>query len=306
MIIFQHPQYLVFLLALPLIVFFHIISMRTTKKNAIKFANFDAISKISGVEFFSKNLVPLYFYMVIMCLVIFSLSGLSITSLVETNDVPFVISLDVSRSMGADDFSPTRLDAAKEASLNFLDSVPKNTLVGLVTFSSAPYILNRLTDNKDILKDKIKDVQLKDFGGTDVLNSIMAASALMYVEGGGSVILVSDGRVNVNSVEDVVEYSDSNNLIVHTISVGTEEGGKGELGGEYKGSKETLKFIAENTGGEYFDVENKKELGSSFDKILREGRKKYLKDISPHLLIISIISLLLFYIVYHTRYRMLP
>ena len=58
-IIFERPEYLFFLLAIPIMIFFHIVSLKIIRKRSIKFANFEAITRIKGVEIFSKNLTVL-------------------------------------------------------------------------------------------------------------------------------------------------------------------------------------------------------------------------------------------------------
>ena len=58
----KKPQYLFLLFLIPIVIFIHINSLRTSKTRAIKFANFDAIRKINGVELFSKNITVLYHF----------------------------------------------------------------------------------------------------------------------------------------------------------------------------------------------------------------------------------------------------
>lgn len=306
MIIFQNPQYLVLLVALPIIVFLHIISVRSTKKRAIKFANFKAISRITGVELFSKNLTSLYVYIGIIILVVLALSGLSFTSTSESSEVPYVIALDVSRSMSAEDLQPNRLQVAKEEANNFVGQAPSGTDIGLITFSSAPIIKSELSDDKEKLNKMISEVELKDVGGTDVLNTVRSAVSLMYEKDGGSLVLISDGSVNINTLNEIIGYSNSNELIIHTIKVGTKEGGEGKFGGDYKSSEETLKALAEETGGEYFGVMNREGLKNSFGHIIETKKKKEILNLSPYLLISCVALLLIFYIIHNSRHRMIP
>ena len=52
-------------------------------------------------------------------------------------DHTIVLAIDTSRSMAADDVQPTRFQAAKTAALAFLDEVPDNYSVGIVSFSTS-------------------------------------------------------------------------------------------------------------------------------------------------------------------------
>ena len=54
---FLHPKFLFFLFAIPILFVIHFLSLTNRKKVALKFANFNAIARIQGIDFFSKNLV---------------------------------------------------------------------------------------------------------------------------------------------------------------------------------------------------------------------------------------------------------
>jgi len=53
---FTNPDYLYFLFAIPFIIFFYFYSTKRVTGNSIKFANFNAIARIKGVDIYSKNI----------------------------------------------------------------------------------------------------------------------------------------------------------------------------------------------------------------------------------------------------------
>ena len=114
MFIFSNPIYLSFLFAIPLIFFLHFYSISNKKKIALNFANFDAISRIQGIDFFSKNVVSLFLITAVIVLLSFSLAGLHFNTTKNTSSFSFVIAIDSSQSMEANDFSPSRIEASKE------------------------------------------------------------------------------------------------------------------------------------------------------------------------------------------------
>jgi len=66
-----------------------------------------------------------------------------------------VLVTDVSRSMPATDVSPTRLAAARQAALSFLDKVPSELRVGLLTYSDVAQTLQTpATDHKAVTQAK--------------------------------------------------------------------------------------------------------------------------------------------------------
>ncbi|HKP31258.1 MAG TPA: VWA domain-containing protein, partial [Chitinophagaceae bacterium] len=77
---------------------------------------------------------------------------------VEGEGVDIILCLDVSGSMLAQDFTPNRMDAAKEVAANFVDSRPTDR-IGLVIFSGESFTLTPATSDKNVLKTQIYNVR---------------------------------------------------------------------------------------------------------------------------------------------------
>ncbi len=132
---FTHPYYLFLLVVIPLIIFIHFISLRHKGGHALKFANFEAISKIRGIDLYSKNISILILTILISILLIFSVAGFTIQRTMSASSFSFVIAIDSSTSMDADDMSPDRITAAKNTALKFVDLTPLGTRFGVISFS---------------------------------------------------------------------------------------------------------------------------------------------------------------------------
>jgi Ca-activated chloride channel family protein len=307
MIIFYKPQYLLLLLIIPLSIFVHLASLRTTKRKAIKFANFEAIRKITGVELFSKNLTVLYLNMAIMLLLVLSISGMSMTREAEASKLSFVIAIDNSRSMAANDISPTRFEAARKAADDFLGMIPEKTRVGVISFSTNAIIEAEVTDDRNIIKNALRNLRLgSGAGGTDAINALITSSNLLAAEEARAIIFISDGGVNINSIQDVIDYTSKNKIIVHCLGVGTLEGGEDETGAIYKISEDLLKIIAENTGGRYYNIKNVDDFYYSLASLIEVTKKKTILDLSPYLLAIALILVFIDFYLINNRFRIFP
>jgi Ca-activated chloride channel family protein len=306
MIIFYKPQYLFLLFLIPLIVFLHINSLRTSKTRAIKFANFDAIARISGVEVFSKNLTILYLNILIIVLLVLSISGMNLTTEVNASKLSFVIAIDSSISMAAQDVLPTRFEAAKKAGIDFLQMVPQETRMGVVSFSSNSVIEQEVTSDKSLIKNAIGNIQLKSSGGTDAINALITSSNLLASEETRAIIFISDGGINTNSVQELVDYANNNRVSIYTLGVGTLAGGNDTNGGEYKLSEDTLKILAESTGGKYYNIANLDNFYSSLDNIIQTVRKKIVLDMSFYLLSLALLLIVITFYITNNRYRIFP
>ena len=84
---FQNEFYLVFLFFIPLFVLFHFISLRHLRSSSLKFANFEAISRVKGVDIYSKKLSLLFINILMIVLIVLGMSGFSITRVVDASVV---------------------------------------------------------------------------------------------------------------------------------------------------------------------------------------------------------------------------
>ena len=98
-----------------------------------------------------------------------------------------VLALDVSGSMRAKDVAPTRLDAARTAVERFLDKLPKQVRVGLILFSSEPYVAVPPTHDRDEVLSGL-ELALPQFG-TAIGDSVSRAAELAKSAGVGQYVL---------------------------------------------------------------------------------------------------------------------
>jgi Ca-activated chloride channel family protein len=302
---FTDPKYLFLLLAIPLIIFVYLLSLKNTKKKALKFANFDAIAKVKGVSFFSRNIVTTGISILVVTLLTLSASGMVLHMQAYASSFSFVIAIDVSRSMEAKDLYPNRLDAAKNTAKAFIDSSPITTRFGVVSFSGNARIHQDVTSKKGLAKDSIDGIEISSIEGTDIYEVVITSTNLLKGEDGGSIILMSDGQMNVGEVDDAVDYANRHDIIINTIGIGTPEGGKTKYGTS-RLNEEVLKALAYNTEGEFYPAYDTNSLSNSMEDILKLSQKKISVDLSGYLLFAAILLFFGDYILVNMRYRILP
>jgi len=302
---FTNPTYLFLLVIIPLIVFIHFFSLRHKGGAALKFANFEAISKISGIDVYSKNLVILILTILISVLLIFSVSGCIINRTMSASSFSFVIAIDSSTSMDANDIYPDRITAAKETALDFVDSSPMGTRFGVISFSGNALIEQGMTQEKSMVKNAINNIDLSLVSGTDLYEGIVTSTNLLSAEEAGVIILLSDGQINVGNLDDAVDYANMNNVLIQSIGIGTLEGGNTSYGMS-KIDEDSLKAVAYNTNGNFFRATNKNELIEIFNSILDYKVRNVSVEISNYLIIISLLLFIFEYFLINTRYRVFP
>jgi len=298
---FSHPQYVFLLFLIPLIFFIHFWALGSRKKKSLKFANFDAIAKIEGIDFFSKNLVMLFINVLILLALVLAISGLTLHTTRESSAFAFVIAIDSSQSMEAKDLSPSRIDAAKSIASVFVDNLPAGIDVGIISFSGGSKIEKDLTQRKDELKSAISGIELSGYGGTDIYEAILTSSNLLKTESFKSIILLSDGQINVGNIDDAVEYANDNNVVVHAIGIGTKEGGETQYGIS-KLDEDSMKSLAYNTKGVYFPGNSNENLTRSFVDVLKLTRMKVAMPLFDYLIFLAIFLVVLEFFLSNTRY----
>ena len=302
---FSHSQYLFLLFILPLFFLIHFLSINNRKKGALKFANFEAIAKIEGVDFFSKNIILLILNLLIILSLVFAISGLTLHPIRESSSFSFVIAIDSSQSMQADDLPPDRLTVSKQVAKDFVDTIPYGLDMGVISFSGSSYIEQDMTEDRSEIKNAIENIELSTFGGTDLYEVVITSTNLLKNKEERAIILLSDGQINVGTVDEVIDYARDNDVIIHTVAIGTKEGGTTDYAIS-KLDEDSLQSIAYMTGGNYFTAETEEAFAEAFANVLTLTKKKVSVKFSNYLLLFAIALLILKFFLTNTKYFHLP
>jgi len=204
------------------------------------------------------------------------------TSDVEGTDI--VVALDVSTSMLAKDFSPNRLDAAKDVATQFVSGRDHDN-IGLVVFAAESFTQVPMTMDNAMLVNAIQQVQigvLED--GTAIGDGI--ATAINRIKDGKakskSIILLTDGSNNTGVIAPLTaaQVAQQYGIKIYTIGVGSNGSAPYPVAIDYAGNVQyqtmpvvideaTLQKIAQATGGKYFRATSKGVLKNVFAEIDR-------------------------------------
>lgn len=200
---------------------------------------------------------------------------------VTTEGIDIVISLDISGSMLAKDFSPNRLEAAKQIAMEFISGRP-NDRMGLVVFSGESFTQCPLTTDHDVLKNLFKDVQngMIEDGTAIGMGLATAVNRLKDTDGKSKVvILLTDGVNTGGAIPPITaaEIAREFGIRVYTIGVGkigmapmpyrTPFGGMAYQQAEVRIDEPTMKKIAELTNAKYFRATNNDKLREVYKEI---------------------------------------
>ncbi len=307
-IVFSHPGYLWFLLSIPVLIVTHFISLKYTTKKALKFANFPAIEKATGDKLVTSEFSTLIIRSIIIVLAILAAAGSTLWYTTASTSSDYALAIDASSSMLADDFSPNRLEAAKQAALLFIDSLPSSSNLGIISFAGTSFVDSQVSQDHNAIKKAVQAIEAKRVGGTDIGEAIITASNLLSTSQNPKVIiLLTDGRSNVGQeVNDAIAYANTNKITINTIGIGTIAGGNIEDEITLTLDEDTLKNIAKETSGSYFLASSNEDLVDAYSSLLDISDKKVSLNLSIIFLITVIILLLIEWSLINTKYKIFP
>jgi len=302
---FDYPQLLLFLLFVPVFILAYFFSTLYTKRRSVNFSNFEAISRISGVEFFSKNLFSFYLNVIILVLIVLSLAGTNIVFEAKTSSFSYVFVIDNSRSMMADDFSPNRLTAAKDFAKEVVDGLPIVN-IGVVSFSGDAKVIQEMDSSKFKTKLSIDLIDFDNVQGTDVYDALIASNNLFNPIGNKAIILISDGQVNIGDTEKILNYAKTRKIVINALGVGTTGGGKTDFDTISKIDEDFLKALSFNTGGKYFRVNDSSIFDEAAFSLSDNTNKEVSLNMSMYFLIAAILILFVNWILFNFRFETIP
>jgi Ca-activated chloride channel family protein len=205
-----------------------------------------------------------------------------------TEGIDIQIALDVSGSMGAEDFQPKdRLTVAKEVVKDFV-SGRTGDRIGLVAFSGGALTKAPLTTDRQMLRFLVDSLKLDELPrGTAIGVALATAAARLDDSDAESrvIVLVTDGINNVGEVDprSAAALCDSLGIRVYTIGVGTPRkvpvpvarqtaDGSSTVGRVLRSmpvDEALLAEIAERTGGRFYLATDRQALAAVFDEIDR-------------------------------------
>jgi len=309
---FERPEFLIFMLLVPIVIFSHAVSLHRSKKRAILFSNFEAMRRVNEKLGHPKNVVWLIFRITIIILFSFAMAGTSYTYETEINNADYVLALDASSSMLSEDVLPTRFDAAKDAEMFFLDILNEDgakSRVAPITFAGSTFVHSAPTYKLGEVRNIVENLNISDVPGTSIGESIVTATNLLYESKNAKIMyLITDGQSNVGvDVDFAIEYAQANFLQVNTIGIGVVKDPL--IPEERLGSSlddETLKRIANETGGEYHQVKSAAGLSAVFKKEQQTTIGKYAIDLTRYLLLAILTLFFIEWVIMGTTLKTIP
>ena len=282
MITFANPWCLLLLLIIPAILAYYFYNRKRLTAE-IRFSSTKVFQEMPKSYKHYLRYLPLALHMLALAALIIAIARPQKSdswSNQTTEGIDIVMAVDISSSMLAEDLKPNRLRAAKKVATEFISS-RRNDNIGLVVFAGESFTQCPLTVNhaelinllNGIESGMIEDGTAIGSGLATAVNRIKDSKAKSKV-----IILLTDGSNNRGQIAPSTagEIAKSFGIRVYTIGVGTRGMApypfQTPYGVQYQDvevdiDEESLKNIAETTGGEYFRATDTKSLSSIYKEI---------------------------------------
>lgn len=168
---FLAPELLLGLLLIPVAVGYYLWAQRRRSRYAVRFTNLDLLANLAPRRPSWRRHLPPVLYLGAIAALLVGLARPAMVVAVPREDATVILAMDVSGSMSATDVQPSRLDAAIASALSFIDTLPDEVRVGIVSFASHPEILVVPTTERDQLEAAIEGLTSQD--GTAMGDAIM-------------------------------------------------------------------------------------------------------------------------------------
>jgi Ca-activated chloride channel homolog len=198
-----------------------------------------------------------------------------------------ILAMDVSGSMAATDVAPSRLDAAKQAALSFINAQPDSVDIGVVAFQQGGLEAALPTADHATVSAAVR--RLTAGGGTSLGDAVLASlSAItrktVTIGRDGSapnigywpsatIVLFSDGQDEAGATsggtgadsgtDAATSVAENAGVHIDTVGVGTTTGTTVDVDGYHLFTaldEATLKSISQATGGTYHPASDASEL----------------------------------------------
>jgi Ca-activated chloride channel homolog len=280
---FREPSVLIGLLLLPLAAMAYAVMQRRKRREAASFGNPALLPGLATARPGWKRHIPPLLLLAALGTLVIALARPQRSVAAPQRQATVMMVTDISGSMRANDVKPDRLSAAVEAGHTLADKLPDQLRLGLVTFSDYAEQTVAPTTERGPVNDALD--RLVADGGTAMGDALQrgieaARTPVANRDGSGTrrlpsvIVLLSDGKNTSGNTRplDVARQAKALHIPIYAIALGTP-GGQIELTDPFSGATqtiavppdpETLKQVAETTGGRFFETAKAADLKSIY------------------------------------------
>jgi len=297
---FIWPAMLVCLLLIPLFVVLYIRMQRRRRRLAARYGHLGLAPEAAGRGLGWRRHIPPALFLVGLTILIIALARPHTVVSLPRIEGTIILAFDVSGSMAADDLEPTRMEAAKAAVRDFVQSQPPSVQIGVIAFSDSGFAVQVPTNDREAILASIN--RLTPERGTSLANGIFislntiaavdadqapslyssltptplpAAATPTPVPKGtytsAAIVLLTDGENTVSPDPlAAAQTAADRGVRIYTVGIGSAAGSILHINGftvHTQLDEAMLQQISRLTDGAYYNAENEQDLRTIYDNL---------------------------------------
>jgi Ca-activated chloride channel family protein len=294
---FIWPVLLWSLLTIPLLVLLYLRMQQRRKQYALRYGSLGLVQQAAGRGAGSRRHIPAILFLGGLCILLLAMARPQMAVSLPKVEGIVILAFDVSGSMSADDFQPTRMEAAKIVAKEFVERQPTSVQIGIVAFSDSAFSVQLPTNDQASIIASIDRLQPQR--GTSLANGIMvslntianASGQPTTAEGedlasspvatptpvpagtdqSAVIVLLTDGENNMEPDPlAAAQLAADRGVRIHTIGIGSAAGTVLDVNGFTvftQLDEATLQQVSEITEGLYYNAETEEDLQTIYDNI---------------------------------------
>lgn len=258
----------------------YLLVQRRRSRYAVRFTSLPLLDRVAPSKPGWRRHVPAALFLTMLALLVMGFARPSDEVRVPRERATVIVAVDVSRSMLADDVAPDRLAAARAAAREFVAELPEEFNAGLVAFAGNASVVVAPGADRGSLRAGIDELSVESTGmpGTAIGESIAAClQAVRNLDARASeeppparAVVLSDGANTTGTPpQQAGAQAAEAGVPVDTISFGTSAGviDGGGMPQPVPVNGQTLRAVAEQTGGGYYEAASADELREVYQDV---------------------------------------
>ena len=280
---FVDPHYLLLLLLLPALVWWHVTRGERTL-GAVRYSAVDRLVRADRRRTGRWRHVPfgLRLLALALLLVAFARPQTGVTAEnVATDGIDIVLVLDLSSSMLAEDLEPNRIGAARQVAADFVRG-RLNDRTGLVVFAGEAFTQAPLTLDHRVVTTLIEELEVGIIEDGTAIGMGLATAVRRLSDSSAEskvIVLLTDGQNNRGSIDPATaaQMAQALGVRIYAVGAGTRGSapvpvddplfGRRTVSMQVDIDDEALEEIAALTGGRYFRATDRESLERVYEEI---------------------------------------
>jgi Ca-activated chloride channel family protein len=292
---FEWPLALIALVVVPVVIALYVLRERRRDDYAARFTTPTLLPNLVAAAPGWRRHLPLALLLVGLAALVVGVARPHASVDVRREEATVIIAIDTSLSMKAQDVRPSRLGAAENAANAFVAELPKRFRVGVIGFSGRAYLALAPTEDRELVVSALRS--LRPGEGTALGDAVALGVRLARQERASdgtipptAMLVISDGaqKSGRTSPAAAAVKAMALHIPVYSVVLGTPDGVVNvPIAGGYQAqlrvppSPETLKTLAQVTGGQFFTAPDQKRLSQIHERLgSRLGHRRETREVT--------------------------